>query len=216
MRICRPAPRRDIGLTADRSPIRVILASANPHKLREYGQILAGTGVVIVSPADAGMVLEVAEDGTTFAENARIKAVAFSEATDHPVMGDDSGLVVDSLGGRPGIYSRRFGSKPDDEGRMAYLLAEMKKAESRSASARFTCAIAVARRGKVVFETERSLEGTIAGAPRGDAGFGYDPVFIPQGYSATLGELSAEIKNRISHRALAAADAAGFLTGTDV
>lgn len=216
MRICRRATRREFGLTADRPPIRVLLASANPHKLREYGQILADAGVAIVSPAGAGIDLEVAEDGSTFVENARAKAVAFSKASAYPVMGDDSGLVVDSLGGRPGIYSRRFGSKPDDEGRMAYLLEEMKKAESASASARFTCAIAVARHGKVVFETERSLEGTIACAPRGDGGFGYDPVFIPRGYGATLGELGAGVKNRISHRALAAADAAGFLTRAEV
>ena len=203
--------RREDGLTAGRNAMRVLLASANPHKLREYDQILAGTGVSVVSPVDAGIALEVAEDGATFLENARIKAVAFSEATDYPVMGDDSGLVVDSLGGRPGVYSRRFGSMPDDEGRMAHLLQEMRKAESKSDSARFTCAIAIAQHGKVVFETERSLEGTIASAARGEGGFGYDPVFIPDGYSATLGELSAEIKNRISHRALAAADAAGFL-----
>ena len=200
-------------MTEDCRPIRVLLASANRHKLREYGQILAGTSVSIVSPADAGVALEVAEDGTTFLENARAKAIAFSEATDYPAMGDDSGLAVDSLGGRPGLYSRRFGSMPDDEGRMAYLLQEMGKAESESDSARFICAIAVARHGKVVFETERSLEGTIAPAPRGNGGFGYDPVFIPDGYHFTLGELSAEIKNRISHRALAAADAARFLTG---
>ncbi|MCY3800077.1 MAG: RdgB/HAM1 family non-canonical purine NTP pyrophosphatase [Chloroflexi bacterium] len=199
-------------MTEDGHPIRVLLASANSHKLREYTQILAGTGVSIVSPADAGIALEVAEDGTTFLENARAKAIAFSKAADFPVMGDDSGLVVDSLGGRPGVYSRRFGSMPDDEGRMACLLQEMNKAESKSTSARFICAIAVAHHGKVVFETERSLEGTIASAPRGKGGFGYDPVFIPDGYSATLGELSAEIKNRISHRALAAADAASFLT----
>ncbi len=200
------------GLTEDRHPIRVLLASANRNKLREYRQILAGTGVRIVSPSEAGVSLEVAEDGMTFLENARAKAIAFSEAADCPVMGDDSGLVVDSLGGRPGIYSRRFGSMPDDEGRMAYLLQEMRNAESKSDSARFICAIGVARHGKVVFETERSLEGTIASAARGKGGFGYDPVFIPHGYSATLGELSAEIKNRISHRALAAADAARFLT----
>ena len=209
------APRLDPGLTADRLPIRVLLATGNPHKLREYGQIFCGTDVTIISPVDAGIVLEVAEDGATFLENARAKAVAFSKATVYTVIGDDSGLVVDCLGGRPGIYSRRFGSKPDDQGRIAYLLEEMKRAESKSASARFTCAIAVARCGQVVFEVERSLEGTIAEAPRGDAGFGYDPVFIPGGYDATLGEVNASVKNRISHRALAAADAAHFLTGTE-
>lgn len=203
-------------MTEDGQPIRVLLASANRHKLREYGQILAGTRVLIVSPAEAGVSLEVAEDGTTFLENARAKAIAFSKAVDCPVMGDDSGLVVDSLGGRPGVYSHRFGSMPDDEGRMAHLLQEMGKAESKSDSARFICAIAVARQGKVVFETERSLEGTVAPAPRGGGGFGYDPLFIPDGYSATLGELSAEIKNRISHRALASADAACFLTESNV
>ena len=217
MRICRigvPVPRREVCLTLNRPGIRVLLASANPHKLREYGQILAGTGVLIVSPVEAGIVLEVAEDGSTFLENARAKAVAFSKASACPVMGDDSGLVVDSLGGRPGVYSRRFGAKPDDDGRMAYLLEEMRKAESGPTSARFTCAVAVAREGKVVFEIERSLEGTIADAPRGDGGFGYDPIFIPEGYNATLGELSAEVKNRISHRSLAAADAARFLLTT--
>ena len=216
IRIRRSRPCGEDGLTTSRSPVRVLLASTNRHKLREYRQILAGTGVCIVSPAEAGVTMEVAEDGTTFPENARAKAIVFSKAADCPVMGDDSGLVVDRLGGRPGVYSRRFGSMPDDDGRMAYLLQEMRKAKGKSDSARFICAIAVARRGKVVFETERSLEGTIASAARGGSGFGYDPVFIPDGYLATLGELSAEIKNRISHRALAAADAARFLAKLDV
>ncbi len=202
-------------MTSDPTPVRVILASANSNKLREYAQILARTGVEIVAPADAGIDLDVPEDGSTFLENARVKAVAFSKVTDCWVMGDDSGLAVDSLGGRPGVHSRRFGSKSSDADRIAYLLEEIQKSDSSSAGARFICAIAVARHGKVIFETERSCEGTIAKVPRGDGGFGYDPVFIPGGYSATLGELGANVKNRISHRSLAAADVVRFLRGIE-
>ncbi len=203
-------------MTKDLTPLRVILASANSNKLREYAEILVGTHVEIVASADAGIDLDVPEVGSTYLENARAKAEAFSLMTDCWVLGDDSGLAVDSLDGRPGIHSRRFGSQSSDAGRIAHLLEQIRKSRSGSAAARFICAIAVARHGKVVFETKRSCEGTIAEAPRGVGGFGYDPVFIPTGYDATLGELGAEVKNRISHRSSAAADVVDFMRGIEV
>ena len=151
------------------------------------------------------------EDGETFMENARIKALALRPDSGFRVIGDDSGLEVDALGGRPGVHSNRFGSKPTDAARTDYLLRLMSESPGSSRTARFRCAMTVAYQGEITFETERACEGTIAAAPRGSHGFGYDPVFVPEGHSQTFGELGDEIKNKISHRALASADLLEYL-----
>lgn len=188
-----------------------MLASNNPGKLSEYRALLKAAGFEVVAPAELNLALEVEEEGATFMENARLKALTFSGQTELPVLADDSGLDVDSLGGLPGVRSRRFGPLDSDEARLAHLLERMRSSGESTRTARFHCALVLAQGGAVRFETERVCEGSIAPAPRGHAGFGFDPVFVPEGHERTFAELGDHGKNRISHRALAAADLIRFL-----
>lgn len=146
----------------------------------------------------------VTETGLTFAENAILKAVATSLQFTELVVADDSGLEVDALGGAPGIYSARYaGERASDAENVAKLLDELAQCDATSRGARFRCALALAREGKVLRIYEGVVEGTIVGTPRGKGGFGYDPVFQPAGLAQTFAELSPSEKNRISHRARA-------------
>jgi XTP/dITP diphosphohydrolase len=183
---------------------QLLLATRNPHKTREFAEILGAEFVV----RDLSNELElpaVRETGSTFAENAVLKALATSKHFAGFVVADDSGLEVDALDGAPGIFSARYaGSNASDQENVAKLLAELAGHPSdRPASARFRCVLALAREGNLLRTFEGVVEGTIVDQPQGSAGFGYDPVFQPMGFTQTFAQLSPTEKNRISHRARA-------------
>ncbi|MFH1575239.1 MAG: RdgB/HAM1 family non-canonical purine NTP pyrophosphatase [Acidobacteriota bacterium] len=183
-------------------PGRIVLATRNPGKLREFGRLVEAQGCECIGLQEGGIDGEPDETGGTFAENARLKAYAYSRHTDLPVLADDSGLEVFALGGRPGIHSARYaGIGARDQDRVARLLRELGTADSREA--RFVCALALAREGTLLLEAEGECRGVIAVEPRGSNGFGYDPVFLVPELGKTFAELAQEEKNRISHRARA-------------
>lgn len=179
--------------------MKFILATHNPGKLREMAAILSQYGVEVVSPADVGITVDVEETGTTFAENAMLKAKAICAAADLPAIADDSGLCVDALNGGPGVYSARYGGEGlDDKGRYTLLLQNMRGQTTRAAH--FACAIACAFPNRDELTAEGRCDGTIAFAPMGEGGFGYDPVFFVPEKAKTFGQLTAEEKSAISHR----------------
>lgn len=179
--------------------MKYVLATHNPGKLKEMGAILAQFGVEVVSPKDLGITVDVEETGTTFAENAMLKAKAICAAAKLPAIADDSGLCVDALNGGPGVYSARYGGEGlDDKGRYTLLLNNMRGQSTRAAH--FTCAIACAFPNGDTLTAEGRCDGTIAFAPMGEGGFGYDPVFFVPEKAKTFGQLTAEEKSAISHR----------------
>ena len=179
--------------------MKFVLATQNQKKLREMSDILSGFGVEVVTPKSLGIDLEVEETGTTFAENAMLKAKAICEAANLPAIADDSGLCVDALAGAPGVYSARYGGEGlDDVGRYRLLLENLRGQTTRTAH--FACAIACAFPNGDTLTAEGKVEGTIAFAPMGEGGFGYDPVFFVPGLKKTFSQLTAEEKNAISHR----------------
>lgn len=183
----------------------IVLATQNPGKIREIRTLLVGLPF-LVRPAPPAFQAE--ETGITFAENARLKALALARYWDNPeipsdqawFLADDSGLVVDALGGAPGIYSARYGGLTDPAARNEHLLMELKGVPAEHRTARFVCVIALADEIEVQFLAEGRCEGTITAAPRGRNGFGYDPLFQLAGRDRTLAELSPPEKNRVSHR----------------
>jgi XTP/dITP diphosphohydrolase len=184
----------------------IVVATRNNGKLREFRSLLAPTGFSILSIGDVGIDRDFEETGASFAENARQKALACSELTDLPVLADDSGLEVFALDRRPGIYSARYaGEGATDDQRIRKLLDELAGGEA-DRGARFVCALALARRGELLIETEGECRGQIARRPRGSNGFGYDPVFYLPEFSRTYAELTDEEKNRCSHRARAVSE----------
>jgi XTP/dITP diphosphohydrolase len=180
----------------------LLLATRNAHKTREFSEILGNEFVLrdLSTEVDAAAI---EETGSTFAENAILKAVAISKRFPGLVVGDDSGLEADALGGAPGVYSARYaGPGARDSDNIARLLSELRSVSiARPYSARFRCVLALARDGELVDTFEGAIEGTIVEPPRGTGGFGYDPVFQPTGLAGTFGEIAPEEKNRISHRA---------------
>ena len=185
----------------------IVVATSNAHKVDEYRKLLADQKVELKSLLDYPGFAGVEESGTTFAQNASIKALAACKYCDVPAFADDSGLEVEALDGRPGVFSSRYA--PTDSERIAKLLKELEGCENRRA--RFVCAIAIAINGEVIETFEGTVNGVITTAPRGEGGFGYDPVFQPDGYEQTFGELPQEVKNRISHRAAAYRKALEFV-----
>ncbi len=181
---------------------QLLLATRNAHKTREFSEILGNEFVVRDLSAEPNAPA-VEETGKTFAENATLKAVAISQRFPGMVVGDDSGLEVDVLKGAPGVYSARYaGLNAKDSDNIARLFLELRKVSvGRPYSARFRCVLALARDGELLHAFEGVVEGTIVAPPRGSGGFGYDPVFQPEGLAQTFGELDPEKKNRISHRA---------------
>lgn len=178
---------------------KFVLATHNPGKLREMSDILSGLGVQVVSPAEVGITVDVEETGTTFAENAMLKAQAICKAAGLPAIADDSGLCVDALNGGPGVYSARYGGEGlDDRGRYMLLLNSMRGQTTRAAH--FACAIACAFPNGDTLSAEGRCDGAIAFAPMGEGGFGYDPVFLVPEKGKTFGQLTAEEKSEISHR----------------
>ena len=189
---------------------KFVLATHNPGKLKEMGAILAQFGVEVVSPRDLGLTVDVEETGTTFAENAMLKAKAICAAAKLPAIADDSGLCVDALNGGPGVYSARYGGEGlDDKGRYMLLLNSLRGQSTRTAH--FTCAIACAFPNGDTLTAEGRCDGTIAYAPMGEGGFGYDPVFFVPELKKTFGQLTAEEKSAISHRGRALESFSGKL-----
>ena len=184
--------------------MKLVLASRNQKKLRELQEILSELGVEVLSEADAGVDVDVEETGTTFEENAFLKAHAVMEASGLPAVADDSGLCVDALNGAPGIYSARYGGPGlDDVGRYQLLLENMRGQLDRRC--RFVSAICCCFPDGRRVEARGECPGTLAYAPKGEDGFGYDPIFFVPEQKKTFAELSAEEKNAISHRGRALA-----------
>jgi len=178
---------------------KFVLATHNPGKLKEMSAILAELGIQVVGPDELGIDVEVEETGTTFAENAMLKARAICAASGLPAIADDSGLCVDALNGGPGVYSARYGGEGlDDRGRTMLLLQNMRGQTTRAAH--FACAICCVFPSGDTLTAEGRCEGAIAFAPMGEGGFGYDPVFLVPEKAKTFSQLTAEEKNAISHR----------------
>ncbi|NLY75917.1 MAG: XTP/dITP diphosphatase [Firmicutes bacterium] len=192
---------------------RLVLASKNKGKILELRELLAGLPLEIVSLADFPAIPEVIENGGAFAENAVIKAKAIAEATGELTMADDSGLEVDALNGEPGIYSARYGQPGwSDRERYRFLLEKLQDVPLEKRTARFRCAVALYNPDlNRVEQTDGTVEGLIIDQPRGNYGFGYDPVFLIPELGKTMAELSPEEKNRFSHRARAVEKMIPFL-----
>ena len=179
--------------------MKLVLASKNKKKLEEMQAILEELGVQVCSEADAGVDVEVEETGATFAENSLLKASAVMKAAGLPAVADDSGLCVDALNGGPGVYSARYGGEGlDDKGRYMLLLQNLRGQTTRAAH--FACAIACAFPNGDTITAEGQAPGTIAFAPMGEGGFGYDPVFFVPDKAKTFAQLTQEEKAEISHR----------------
>ena len=192
--------------------IHLTLATRNAHKAREIAQILPER-YVVHTLADHPEAPEVEETGKTFAENAQLKACGVSAVVPGLVLADDSGLCVDALGGYPGVLSARYaGEHGDDNANNAKLLYELMHMLGHAPfTARFICAMCLAEGGKPLATFTGKVEGTISLTPAGCGGFGYDPIFIPDGHFATFAEIPASIKNQISRRADALRQLAGYL-----
>ena len=190
---------------------RLLLATNNPGKLREYRGLLAGCGYDLVTPGELGIKADVPETGSTFAANARLKALTLAKASRLLTLADDSGLEVDALGCEPGVRSARYGGKKSDSERIDLLLSRLRDFPTGKRTARFRCVIAIATPQGSARTVSGECRGLIAGASRGSSGFGYDPVFYLPELGQTMAELPPEIKNRISHRARAAARACRLL-----
>ena len=181
--------------------MKFVLASHNQGKLAEMQRILGQLGVEVVLQSELGLALEPEETGTTFTENARIKAEAVMQASGLPAIADDSGLCVDALNGAPGVYSARYGGLDDDVARYRLLLENLRGAGTRAAH--FHTSVVCCFPNGDVLEAEGDCHGTIAYAPQGENGFGYDPVFFVPEMRKTFGQLTPEEKNAISHRGVA-------------
>lgn len=194
-------------MSADRH--RLLIATGSSHKLEELRALLDLPSTDIVSLEDVGLTDSAVESGSSFEENARLKALHYAEASGLPTLADDSGLEVDALDGRPGVHTRRYAGPDatDDDNNRKLLseLAELKRPEQRAA--RYQCVLVLAEASEVLDTTRGTFEGRIAMAPRGAGGFGYDPIFEPASEPVggrTVGQLSTAEKNGISHRAQAA------------
>ncbi len=180
---------------------RLVVATGNPGKLREFRAALAREGVEVLGLDALARVPDVEETGSTFERNARLKAEAYSRETDLPVLAEDSGLEVDALGGEPGVLSARYGGPGlDDRGRVGLLLERLGDVPDERRTARFRCLLAAARHGRVLAVFEGSVEGRVGREPRGENGFGYDPVFIHEALGRTFAEIGGDDKERLSHR----------------
>jgi XTP/dITP diphosphohydrolase len=193
--------------------MQLIVATRNTHKTREIGQIL-GSGSAVRDLTTHPEISETTESGTSFEENAKLKAIAVSKKLPGLVIADDSGLEVEALGGAPGIHSARYaGANASDKEKIDKLLSELGKISAKGDQrvARFRCVLALARDGQILGTFEGVVEGLIANQARGSHGFGYDPIFLPEGFGQTFGEFAPAEKDRWSHRARALEKLRAFL-----
>ena len=182
----------------------ILIATKNKHKLEEINKLLIGLDVTLKSLADYPDAPEVIEDKESFIENAAKKAIEYSKFAGIPALADDSGLEVDVLDGRPGVLSARYaGEEQDDKKNITKLLNVLDDVTPDKRTAHFKCLVVLAQNDNVLATTEGTCEGVITLEPAGEYGFGYDPVFIPKGHDNTFSELGAEVKDKISHRAVA-------------
>jgi XTP/dITP diphosphohydrolase len=182
---------------------RLVIASHNQGKVQEMAELLAPFGVETMA-ASTLKLAEPEETGASFAENAKLKAAAAAKASGLPALADDSGLAVASLGGEPGIHSARWGGPAKDFAlAMARVNRELEMISARDRSAKFICALALATQDGSVDVFEGEVSGTLVWPPRGTKGFGYDPIFVPEGFEETFGEMEPEMKHAMSHRACA-------------
>ena len=190
----------------------LLLATTNRHKLDEFRVIFARLPFTLLSLADIQLDMDVEETGTTFLENAELKARTYAQVSGMLSLADDSGLEIDALGGAPGVYSARFmGADTSYEERFRAILEQLQGLPQEQRSARFRCVISLAEPSGYCRSVEGVIEGVIADAPRGTNGFGYDPIFLLPELGKTTAELPPEHKNRISHRGLAAEKARQLL-----
>jgi len=191
----------------------LLLGTRNPGKVEEITGIFDDSGWSFRSLQEFPQVGSAEENGNTYSENAIAKAMFYASATGLLALADDSGLEVESLGGAPGVFSARYaGDNATDDDRRELLLSELAKTGSQNRMARFVAAVAIAKAdGEILNVSEGICEGTLTFAPRGNGGFGYDPLFVPNGYDQTFAELPENIKNRISHRARALIQTSEFL-----
>ena len=182
--------------------MRVVLASKNPHKLQEISKITEKFDMELILQSELGIDLDVEENGSTFEENSAIKAKAVMEATGLPALADDSGIMVDALGGEPGIYSARYGfdDSLDDRGRMMLLLKNTEQVPDGQRQAKFVCVITLITPDGKTIQARGEVHGELTREPRGENGFGYDPIFYYPPTGCTTAELPSEQKNEISHR----------------
>ncbi|HEY6189081.1 MAG TPA: RdgB/HAM1 family non-canonical purine NTP pyrophosphatase [Pyrinomonadaceae bacterium] len=192
---------------------KLLIATRNRGKVLEVESLLGAFPLRLCSLADFPATVDVEETGSTFEENSALKAQAYAAQTGYSTLADDSGLEVEALGGAPGVFSARYGGpEATDAERIDLLLGALKRSGDANRRARFVCVIAIAdSQAKLLELFTGTCEGHIAHEPRGSGGFGYDPVFVPDGYRQTFGELPSEIKQRISHRARALQAALPFL-----
>ncbi len=182
----------------------LLLATSNPHKLEELCALFSGMPLRLLSLKDIQLDTEVEETGTTFAENAELKARTYAQASGMLTLADDSGLEIDALGGAPGVQSARYlGRETTYEERFCVILEQLKGLPVEQRTARFRCVIALAEPSGVTRTVNGVVEGVIANSPRGENGFGYDPIFYVPELGKSFAELAPEYKNRISHRARA-------------
>jgi len=194
---------------------KLVIASRNDHKIQEMRRILeqVGLDMELVGTAEFPDLPDVEETGSTFAANAMLKARAVCEFTGLPAVGDDSGLCVDALNGMPGILSARWsGTHGNDQANLELLLAQISQVPSDRRGASFICAAAYVHPDGTEFVVEGQMSGTLIDAPVGTNGFGYDPIFVPQGHQITSAQMSAELKDSISHRGRALAALAAQLS----
>lgn len=192
----------------------LIVATGNAHKVEEFDSLLAGCGFEVLSAKVCGGMPDVVEDGDSFAANAAIKARALKAVApaDAWVVSDDSGLEVDALGGAPGIYSARYAGESASDGQnLKKLLRELVDIPEARRTARFRCVLCLIDPSGEAHTFDGSCEGRITDSAQGEQGFGYDPVFVPDGYDQTFGELGEVVKSRLSHRALAVKEMQRFL-----
>ena len=177
---------------------KLVIASHNEGKVRELAELFAPFGIECVSAASLGLP-EPEETGESFADNAKLKAMAAAQGSGLPALADDSGLEVTALGGAPGIHSARWGGSDKD---FALAMARVNQALAKGSDghANFTCVLAIASPDGSVALSEGKVFGTVVWPPRGTRGFGYDPIFVPDGYDETFGEMDPDLKNRLSHR----------------
>ena len=182
--------------------MRVVLASKNKHKLVEISKITEKFDMELVLQSELGIDLDVEENGTTFEENSLIKAKAVMEATGLPALADDSGIMVDALGGEPGIYSARYGfdESLDDHGRMMLLLKNTEHVPDGQRQAKFVCVITMITPDGKTIQARGEVHGELTREPKGENGFGYDPIFYYPPAGCTTAQLPSEEKNQVSHR----------------